>query len=168
MLRHRLGARMTTMAKIRGERSYWEQRYEEWWEHPYHGMSQATDEFMVREEDGIRAKLGSLLEPHHRVLDAGCGYGRIVPMICPHVSEYVGVDFSEKAIDAARATAPDNARFIVGDILDVTDTGFDVIVMVGLASSLSYRPEVIEHCRSLLAPGGCIAVFEYGNDRVLT
>lgn len=159
---------MTSMAKTRGKRSYWENRYEECWDHPFHGIAQVTDEFIAREEDGIRAKLPSLLQPHHRVLDAGCGYGRIAPLICPLVAEYVGVDFSPKAIDTARENAPDNARFLVGDITEVNDGPFDVVVMVGIASSLSYRPEVIEHLRTLLAPDGCIAVFEYGDDRIIT
>lgn len=157
---------MTTMAKTRGERTYWESRYEECWDAPFHGIAQATEEFMAAEEQGIRDRLPPLLKPHHRVLDAGCGYGRIAPIICPLVAEYVGVDFSEKAIAKAQENAPDNAEYIVGDILDVTGE-FDVIVMVGICSSLSYRPEVLEHLRTLLTEDGVIAVFEYGCDKII-
>jgi cyclopropane fatty-acyl-phospholipid synthase-like methyltransferase len=158
---------IVTLAKLQGQRSYWERRYEDWWDRPFHGIAcTATDEFMAREEAGIRAKLPALLKPDHLVLDAGCGYGRIAPMIAPLVAEYVGVDFSAKAIEQARATAPENAQFIVGDIVDVNGE-FDVIVMVGIQSSVSYRPEVIDHLRSLLVEDGLIAVFEYGADRAI-
>lgn len=158
---------MTTLSKMRGERTYWERRYEDHWDTPFHGMSQETDEFMQREYDGIQAKLGPLLEPHHRVLDAGCGYGRIAPIVCPQVAEYVGVDFSDKAIDAARGNAPSNARFVVGDIIDVDDGPFDVILMVGVSSSVVYRPEIVEHLRNLLTDDGCIAMFDYGDDKLV-
>jgi SAM-dependent methyltransferase len=159
---------VSTLAKLRGDPTYWQQRYEEWWDLPFHGMSQATDEFMALEEQGIRTKLPALLRPDHRVLDAGCGYGRIAPIICPLVREYVGVDFSDKAIAAARESAPANARFVVGDIGDLKEQPFNVVVMVGVASSISYRSAgVIDHLRSLLLPGGVIAVFEYGHDRII-
>lgn len=156
---------MTTLAKTRGQRSYWEQRYEDHWDQPFHGMSQETAEFMAREEEGIRAKLPALLKPHHRVLDAGCGYGRLAPIICPLVEEYVGVDFSDKAIEEAREHAPENAIFFAGDIIDMKLLGFfDVIVMVGVASSISYRPEVLGHLQSLLVDDGLVVAFEYGHD----
>lgn len=162
-----MGAGVTTMAKRRGERSYWEQRYADWWDKPYHGMSTASEEFMAREEENIREKLLPMLRPDHRVLDAGCGYGRLVPIICPHVAEYVGVDFSLQAIEAAYASAPDNARFVVGDMAEADDGPYDVIVMAGIASSVHYRPEVLDHLRALLAPDGVIAVLEYGDDRLI-
>lgn len=158
---------MTTLSKMRGERAYWERRYEDNWDTPFHGMSQESEGFMQREQDGIRGQLPQLLEPHHRVLDAGCGYGRLTAMVCPLVREYVGVDFSEQAIEEARKGAPDNAEFVVGDLAEIDLNPFDVILMVGVASSVSYRPELVEHLRSLLAPGGCIAMFDYGDDRII-
>lgn len=152
----------------RSDQTYWERRYAEWWDRPYHGMTQEPYTFMVFEELGIQENLDALLRPHHRVLDAGCGYGRLAPRICPLVKEYVGVDFSHKAIAAAQASSPENARYMVGDILDLTDDRFDVIVMCGVWSSIELRAsEVIAHLRSLLVPDGVIAVFEYGSDRVI-
>lgn len=155
----------------RSDQAYWDHRYSEWWDRPFHGMTQNTPQEMAQEEDGIRVKLEGILQPHHRVLDAACGYGRLMPMICPRVQEYVGVDFSHGAITEAHRNAPNNAHFMVMNILDVDPiTGlFDVIVLCGAESSLADRWDtVIEHLRSLLAPDGVIAVFEYGNDRILT
>lgn len=158
---------MTT--ELRSAQSYWDSRYHEWWDRPYHGMSQEPYQFMVIEELGIQAHLEALLQPHFRVLDAGCGYGRLAPRICALVAEYVGVDFARKAIEAAEAIAPDNARFVVGDILDADDGPYDVIVMCGAWSSIwANAAEVIDHLRSLLAPDGFILVFEYGSDRLIT
>jgi SAM-dependent methyltransferase len=156
------------MSKIRATREYWEQRYDEWWDKPYHGIATNTEEYMTREEEGIRGKMGGLVDPSYRVLDAGCGYGRIAPLICPHVQSYVGVDYSSKAIEEARRNAPSNAVFRVGDMLEVTGV-FDLIFMVGIESSLHYRRHlVIDHLRSLLDPDGWIVIFEYGNDRVIS
>jgi 2-polyprenyl-3-methyl-5-hydroxy-6-metoxy-1,4-benzoquinol methylase len=161
---------MASVAKMRGEQSYWDQRYKDAWDKPYHGvMAQWTPEMVAAEEQGIQAHLDVLLRRHHRVLDAACGYGRLAPMICARVKEYVGVDWSQQAIDEATAHAPENARFYAADLVDVTDDkDFDVIVMSGVMSSISYRShEVINHLRSLLVQSGVVAVFEYGSDRLI-
>jgi 2-polyprenyl-3-methyl-5-hydroxy-6-metoxy-1,4-benzoquinol methylase len=155
---------------MRGEQSYWDQRYKDTWEQPWHGvMAQWTPDQVAAEEQGIEAHLNKLLKPHHRVLDAACGYGRLAPMIATRVKEYVGVDWSQQAIDEATANAPENARFYASDLVDVTDDkDFDVIVMSGVMSSIAYRShEVIDHLRSLLVQSGVVAVFEYGSDRLI-
>jgi 2-polyprenyl-3-methyl-5-hydroxy-6-metoxy-1,4-benzoquinol methylase len=102
-------------------------------------------------------------------MDAACGYGRLAPMIAARVKEYVGVDWSQQAIDEATLHAPANARFYAADLVDVKDDkDFDVIVLSGVMSSISYRShEVLGHLRSLLTQSGVIAVFEYGSDRLI-
>lgn len=161
---------MASLAKSRGEKAYWDQRYKDSWSQPWHGvMAQWTQEQVAAEEHGIETHLDKLLRPHHRVLDAACGYGRLAPMICARVKEYVGVDFSQQAIDEATVHAPENARFYAADLVDITDDkDFDVIVMSGVMSCLSYRAdEVIGHLRTLLTQSGVVAVFEYGSDRLV-
>jgi SAM-dependent methyltransferase len=50
-----------------------------------------------------------------RVLEIGCGPGQLAAMLLEQgVEEYVGVDFSPKAIAMARENAP-RGRFLVGD-----------------------------------------------------
>jgi SAM-dependent methyltransferase len=47
------------------------------------------------------------LQPHHRLLDLGCGAGRLARKIVPHleVGNYHGVDISAEALSAARHLA---------------------------------------------------------------
>lgn len=64
-----------------------------------------------------------------RVADIGCGQGHAVNLLARAypASEFVGFDFSEEAIEAARAEARawglDNARFEVRDVTDLDGVG---------------------------------------------
>jgi SAM-dependent methyltransferase len=49
------------------------------------------------------------------VLDSGCGTGAFAFAIAPHVAEVVGVDVGSEYLEAARASAPPNVRFVEGD-----------------------------------------------------
>lgn len=49
------------------------------------------------------------------VLDAGCGTGALAFAFAPHVAEVVGVDTREDYLEAGRAAAPENVRFLEGD-----------------------------------------------------
>ena len=160
---------MSFVANSRSEQAYWDSRYAEWWDRPYHGMRQDTAGDVALEKQRIRWHLESILRPHHRVLDAACGYGRLAPIICPLVSEYVGVDFSARAIGEARANAPENARYIVGDIANVElGERFDVVVMVGVWSSIADNAsDVLCELRSTLTGDGVIVIFEDGEDRIV-
>jgi ubiquinone/menaquinone biosynthesis C-methylase UbiE len=50
------------------------------------------------------------------VLDAGCGTGALAFALAPHVAEVVGVDTREDYLEAGRVAAPENVRFVEGDI----------------------------------------------------
>ena len=96
-----------------------------------------------------------------RVLDVGCGSGRIGEFVLEAgASHYVGVDFSEPMIDLSRARLERFAaqtELIADDFLTAPLEGpFEVILAVGL---FDYLPE--PHCFSrrmfeLCAPGGCV------------
>ena len=96
-----------------------------------------------------------------RVLDVGCGSGRIGEFVLEAgASHYVGVDFSEPMIDLSRARlerfAP-QTELIVDDFLTAPLEGpFEVILAVGL---FDYLPEPYRFSRrmfELCAPGGCV------------
>jgi SAM-dependent methyltransferase len=97
-----------------------------------------------------------------RVLDVGCGSGRIGEFVLEQggASQYVGVDFSEPMIDLARARLrrfEEKTELIVDDFLTASLTGpFEVILAVGL---FDYLPEPHLFARKmfdLTAPGGCV------------
>ena len=53
------------------------------------------------------------------VVDAGCGTGALAFALAPHVAEVVGVDTRTEYLDAARAQAPANVRFVEADAMDL-------------------------------------------------
>ena len=67
-----------------------------------------------------------------RILDAGCGPGRVGAYLAGAGHDVTGVDLDPMLIAAARADHP-GARWLVGDLtdLDVPGDGFDVIVCAG-------------------------------------
>jgi SAM-dependent methyltransferase len=49
-------------------------------------------------------------------LDAGCGTGSLTFGLAPFVADVVGVDTNAEYLEAGRAAAPPNVRFVEGDI----------------------------------------------------
>ena len=96
-----------------------------------------------------------------RVLDVGCGSGRIGEFVlAAGAGHYVGVDFSAPMIDLARSRLDRFAgrtQLIVDDFLTASLNGeFEVILAVGL---FDYLPEPHRFSRrmfELCAPGGCV------------
>jgi SAM-dependent methyltransferase len=97
-----------------------------------------------------------------RVLDVGCGSGRIGEFVLEEAgaAHYVGVDFSEPMIEMSRARLQrfdEKTDLIVDDFLTAPLTGpFEVILAVGL---FDYLPEPHHFTRKmfdLCAPGGCV------------
>jgi SAM-dependent methyltransferase len=96
-----------------------------------------------------------------RVLDVGCGSGRIGEFVLEAgASHYVGVDFSGPMIDMSRARLErfsNRTELIVDDFLTAPLEGpFEVILAVGL---FDYLPEPHRFSRKMFelsAPGGCV------------
>ena len=96
-----------------------------------------------------------------RVLDVGCGSGRIGEFaLQAGTSRYLGIDFAEPmiALAAARlARFEGAAELIVGDFLEVAIDGpFDVVLALGL---FDYLPEPHRFSRRMFeccAAGGCV------------
>ena len=49
-------------------------------------------------------------------LDAGCGTGALAFALAPNVAEVVGIDTRADYLEAGRAAAPENVRFLEGDV----------------------------------------------------
>lgn len=78
------------------------------------------------------------IQPRERVLDIGCGPGRLCDFL-PEVT-YVGIDVSATYLDRARALYP-RGRFeqldLESDCSKFADRGFDLIVACGLVHHLT-------------------------------
>lgn len=63
----------------------------------------------------VRRLLGPF-SGNESALDAGCGTGALALALAPHVSEVVGIDTRADYLDAGRGSAPENVRFVEGDV----------------------------------------------------
>ncbi len=103
-----------------------------------------------------------------RILDAGCGTGRVGGHLAAAGHQVVGVDLDPELIDAARSDHP-GATWLVGDLagLDLPAPGFDVVVCAGNVMTFvapSTRVEILRRFGRHLAPGGR-AVVGFGAGR---
>jgi ubiquinone/menaquinone biosynthesis C-methylase UbiE len=122
-----------------------------------------------------RAMLGTFAElvraaGGKRVLEVGCGPGRITTYLDSLGLDVSGVDLSPRMIEVAQARLP-HLRFDVGSMtaLDLPDESFDGLVawfsIIHLPTEL--MPTVFAEFRRVLRPGGQVALtFQAGEERV--
>ena len=115
---------------------------------------------------GEARTVDAMLARGSRVLDAGCGQGRIGGRLASLGHEVVGVDGDPVLIAEAEAVHP-GARWVVGDLaeLDLPAAGiaepFDAIVCAGNVMTFlaeSTRVEVLRRLRAHVTTGGRAAI----------
>lgn len=130
-----------------------------------------VERFRDLARDGVdldgEARLVDAMAPRRaRILDAGCGPGRVGGRLHRLGHEVVGVDLDPVLIDAARADHP-GPRWIVDDLarLDLGCHGieepFDVVVAAGNVMAFlapGSRRTVLARLRAHLAPTGRLVV----------
>jgi SAM-dependent methyltransferase len=101
-----------------------------------------------------------------RILDAGCGTGRVGGFLAGAGHDVVGVDLDPELIAAARQDHP-GSRWLVCDLADLdlpavgTPAGFDAAVCVGNVMTFlapTTRPEVLRRLRAHVRAGGRVVV----------
>ena len=103
-----------------------------------------------------------------RVLDLGCGTGRLTRTLADQGAEVVGVDISPDTVDAARAeTTQPNASFAVGNVvsgLPATVGDFDDVLSVGClvvaCRDLDDLGRAFRNIATVLRPGGRLILLE--------
>ena len=118
----------------------------------------------------VRRGIGTL--HGKRVLDFGCGIGRLSAWLIEHGAEVHGVDASIPMVELAKARAP-SGRF---DLIDDTEpklpiAAYDVVLTVGVlqyfAAERKRLTRLLGHLATALAPGGQLVAIEQVNDQGL-
>lgn len=124
---------------------------------------------MARDGDDLagEARMVDAMVPRGaRILDAGCGPGRIGSTLFDAGHDVVGVDVDPVLIEAAEQDHP-GPRWLVGDLAELDlpargiTTPFDAIVCAGNVIPFlapSTRGEVLRRLQRHLAPSGRVAV----------
>ena len=97
-----------------------------------------------------------------RALDAGCGSGHAVEALADSFEEVIGLDLSGPLIGIAKAkrTRP-HVRYVVEDLFGLTDeTGFDLVYSHTMLHHLEDYRAGLEHLKSLVRPGGTVALVD--------
>jgi SAM-dependent methyltransferase len=137
--------------------------HSQWYIDRFRGMAARGDDL-----SGEARLIDAMVPRGARILDAGCGTGRVGGRLAGLGHEVVGVDLDPALIEAARADHP-SPTWLVGDLtdLDLEPPGFDVIVCAGNVMTFvapGTRREILGRFRAHLAEGGR-AVIGFGADR---
>ncbi len=104
------------------------------------------------------------LQPGERVLDAGCGSGRLIPVICERIGEQgslVELDFAPGMLALGRGKASGaNVVFVAGDAhsLPLPDKDFDKVIALALLPHLDDRLVALKEFRRVLKPNGMLVI----------
>lgn len=120
---------MTSSGRSRTWWEVWNRRAPELVE--FNGTERCFDDFasyrafVANEAAFVRESLA--LGASDTVLDLGCGTGILASFIAPHVRSIVALDYSEHALEVARAKHPAaNVEYRQGDLAQVDPQDFDV------------------------------------------
>ncbi len=162
-------------SSIYGGASYWDARAS-----ARRGMARSlwpSNAFNVlwdeRQRDLLARSLGDL--SGRRILDVGCGTGRITCWLAEHQAarQVVGIDFSQATVDAARDEASALAtsglvRYERGDVVAGLDSlgvgSFDDAIVLGCLSvacrDRASLQRALENVARLVRPGGRVLLLE--------
>jgi SAM-dependent methyltransferase len=115
----------------------------------------------------IIATLAELVPPCSRVLDAGCGYGRIALPLARLGYRIDGIDLSPEMVEAARLAAQEESLevgFTLGSMtkLPLEDTAFDAVICLWSTFNElldgSEQLAAVKEMRRVLVQGGLLLI----------
>jgi 2-polyprenyl-3-methyl-5-hydroxy-6-metoxy-1,4-benzoquinol methylase len=142
-----------------------QQRQEDQYSFPYHYLDLCLERFRVLDNawyltklEAVRELLGPL--EGRRLLDAGCGDGRLCYELAGQGVSVVGIDSSAKAIAFAKAFSP-GVEFRIADLTQLQSRDeFDVITLIDVLEHFApdVLPVVVANLYRALKPGGRLLV----------
>jgi SAM-dependent methyltransferase len=116
----------------------------------------------LRSSEGLRA----WLQPRRRILDAGCGNGRVTALLrryAPDAAEIVGIDLTAASVARENLAGMRNVTVREKDLLqDLSDLGqFDLIYCQEVLHHTADPLAAFRNLAARLSPGGEIAIYVY-------
>ncbi|MDB4198021.1 class I SAM-dependent methyltransferase [Ascidiaceihabitans sp.] len=100
------------------------------------------------------------LQPHHRVLELGCGTGSTALELADSVDRYIGTDVASKMVEIARGKlteqSPQNLSFAVQDAGVMTSGSNDVVLALNLLHLLPDLENTLAEIYKALPSGGLL------------
>ena len=107
-----------------------------------------------------RDRIKDILQPHHRVLEMGCGTGSTALELADDVDRYIGTDVSAGMIEIAQAKlndeSPAHLRFATHAADDIPSAPHDVIVALNLLHLVPSIEDVLDRAYQALSSGGLL------------
>ena len=104
------------------------------------------------------------LQPGERVLDIGCGSGRLIPIVCEQIGPHgslVELDFAPGMLELGRSKANgNNVTFVAGDAhsLPLADRDFDKVIALALLPHLDNKAAALKEFHRVLKPNGMLVI----------
>jgi ubiquinone/menaquinone biosynthesis C-methylase UbiE len=131
--------------------------YEAFWDDP-----------VQTRQDRLEKYLTSRLLPlsGHRIIDVGCGYGRLYPCYKDRFSTVILFDGSVQLLKKARSQLTGMAYLVAGDInkIPFKDSAFDCVLMIRVLQHVKELGCTMSEISRILCGGGSF-VFSYHNKR---
>ncbi len=133
----------------------------------FSGLSAAWDRDHSRPEEMERLRDFAVhfrLRPGERVLDAGCGSGRLIRLVLEEIGaggSLVELDFAPSMVELAQGkTADPRVDFRVGDAhhLPFANGEFDKVIALALLPHLDDPKRALKEFRRVLKPGGLLVI----------
>lgn len=107
-----------------------------------------------------------LVPKSSRILDVGCGYGRICAELRQrHYTDLVGIDISAAMIERGRALHPElDLRHVPEQVLPFADASFDACLLFAVLNCIpedSAQHRLVAEIVRLLRPGGVLYLSDY-------
>ena len=113
-----------------------------------------------------RITVEQAVRPGDRVLDACCGTGDLALAARVHGAEVVGLDFSERMLERARAKSAD-IEWVRGDVLALPfgDASFDAVTVGFGIRNVDDLEAGLHELRRILRAGGRVGILEITRPR---
>lgn len=95
-----------------------------------------------------------------KVLDVGCGNGRLLELLKDKNIDYIGIDYSERLVDIAKNRYPDK-KFLIADALTLPFPAnyFDKVFLIAVlhnVPSRGFRMKILQAIKKVLKPKGIL------------